>query len=134
MLRTITERPRMKPAEFIHVLDHPEAPPLVAHDAASELLLTLLAKMFFADRSLDEGELAIIERLAGDVADSRSYVEELAARPLALDALAEAFPDAQDRDDIITLAEHAVWGDGRVDAREWDWVDQLVEVLGVVRP
>jgi hypothetical protein len=122
MLRTITERPRMKPAEFIHVLDHPEAPPLVAHDAASELLLTLLAKMFFADR------------LAGDVADSRSYVEELAARPLALDALAEAFPDAQDRDDIITLAEHAVWGDGRVDAREWDWVDQLVEVLGVVRP
>ena len=45
----------------------------------------------------------------------------------------EFYPDSADRDDIVTLAEHAVWGDDEVDPREWDLVDKLVEVLGVER-
>jgi hypothetical protein len=63
----------------------------------------------------------------------RAYIKAAAARRLNLDRLAELFPDPVDRDDIVTLAEHAVWGDNRVESEEWDLVDQLVEKLGVVR-
>lgn len=123
----------MKPQEFLDVLDHPEAPAITARGAESELLLTVVAHLFFADRALDERELKLVSRLAADVPDVRAYVEELASRKLDYALLAATFPDPKDRDDIITLAEHAVWGDDTVDSREWDVVDQLVESLGVER-
>lgn len=124
----------MRPRQFIDVLENPEAPPIATRDAQSELLLTVLAHLFVADRRLEPEELALMKRLAADVPDVGAYLLELAERELDLDALAAAFPDPQDRDDIITLAEHAVWGDSDVDSREWDVVDALVEKLGVVRP
>jgi uncharacterized tellurite resistance protein B-like protein len=124
----------MKPRDFIHVLENPAAPPISERSAETEQLLTLVAKLFFADRVLDERELKLVQRLAAGVPDLPSYMQELSARPLDLQKLAATFPDGKDRDDIVTLAEHAVWGDDEVDSREWDIVDQLVEVLGIDRP
>lgn len=124
----------MKPRDFIQVLENPAAPAVSQHSPEAELLLTLVAKLFFADKVLDDRELALVTRLAGGVADVRGYIEQLAARELDFQKLAETFPDAKDRDDIVTLAEHAVWGDDEVDSREWDIVDKLVEVLGIDRP
>lgn len=124
----------MKPRDFIHVLENPGAPPVSQQTSEAELLLTLVAKLFFADKVLDERELALVSRLASGVADVRGYVEKLAARELDFEKLAATFPDPKDRDDVVTLAEHAVWGDDEVDSREWDIVDKLVEVLGVDRP
>ena len=123
----------MKPQDFLHVLDHPEAPALTARGPEAELLLTVVAHLFFADRALDDREVQLVQRLAAGVPDVRAYIEELAGRELDYARLAATFPDPKDRDDIITLAEHAVWGDDQVDAREWDVVDRLVETLGVVR-
>jgi hypothetical protein len=101
-------------------------------DEQAEMLRTLLVHLFFVDLDLDKGELALLARVLpeGDIA---AYVKSAAARRLNLDRLAALFPDPVDRDDIVTLAEHAVWGDDNVDRREWDLVDQLVEKLGVVR-
>ena len=124
----------MKPRDFIHVLENPGAAPLKEQSRESELLLTLVAHLFFADRVLDEREVGLVKRLAGHAPDVRGYIEQLSARPLDLNQLAAAFPDAKDRDDIVTLAEHAVWGDDEVDTREWDIVDQLVEILDIDRP
>jgi uncharacterized tellurite resistance protein B-like protein len=124
----------MRPRDFIDVLENPDKPPIATRDAQAELLLSVLAHVFVADRKLDPQELALMKRLAADVPDVEAYLEQLAGRALDLDALAAAFPDPQDRDDIITLAEHAVWGDSEVDSREWDVVDALVEKLEVVRP
>lgn len=124
----------MKPRDFIHVLENPGAPPIGERSDQTELLLTLVAKLFFADRVLDDGEVKLVQRLAASVPDVRAYMEELAARPLDLQKLAATFPDPKDRDDIVTLAEHAVWGDDEVDSREWDIVDQLVEALEIDRP
>lgn len=123
----------MKPGHLIHLLDNPDAPRTVQRDEPTEILLTLLAHMFFADRTLAEGEIAMVTRILPDGVEAQSYIEELSKRPLDLDRLAELFPDAKDRDDIVTLAEHAVWGDDEVDPREWDFVDKLVEKLGVSR-
>jgi hypothetical protein len=124
----------MKPSDFIHVLENPSATPISERSAESEQLLTLVAKLFFADRVLHEDELKLVKRLAAGVPDAAAYMVELAKRPLDLQLLAKTFPDRKDRDDIVTLAEHAVWGDDEVDSREWDIVDQLVEVLGIDRP
>ena len=123
----------MKPGYLIHLLDNPDAPRTVQRDEPTEILLTLLVHMFFADRTLAEGEIALIKRILPEGVEAQSYIEELSKRPLDLDRLAAIFPDAKDRDDIVTLAEHAVWGDDEVDPREWDFVDKLVEKLGVSR-
>ena len=123
----------MKPGHLIHLLDNPDAPRTVQRDEPTEILLTLLVHMFFADRTLADGEVALIKRILPEGVDTQSYIDELSKRSLDLDRLAALFPDAKDRDDIVTLAEHAVWGDDEVDPREWDFVDKLVEKLGVSR-
>jgi uncharacterized membrane protein YebE (DUF533 family) len=123
----------MKPADLIRVLDDPDLPGITEQDAQSELLLTLVAHLFFADGRLERGEIELVQRLIPPSLDASSYIEELTKRPLDLARIAEEFPDPQDRDDVVTLAEHAVWGDDDVDSREWDLVDQLVEALGVDR-
>ena len=122
----------MQPREFINVLENLDAPALTAHDEGGQALLGLLAHTYFADGRLDEGELAQMRRLAG-VDDVTPLLEELRQKPLDITKLGELYPDPKDRDDIITLVEHAVWGDDDPDGREWDIVDKLVEGLGVDR-
>lgn len=99
----------------------------------AEILRTLLVQLFFIDLDLDNGELSLLARVMPDV-NLRDYILSVATRKLDLDRLAALFPDPIDRDDIITLAEHAVWSDNRVARAEWDLVDRLVEKLEVVRP
>jgi uncharacterized tellurite resistance protein B-like protein len=123
----------MKPRDFIQLIDDPTASRAIERSERTELLLTMLVHLFFADRRLDDGEVSLLKRLLPADADVQGYIEELAARKLDIARLGELFPDPRDRDDIITLAEHAVWGDNEVDAREWDLVDKLVEQLGVER-
>ncbi len=123
----------MKPSELLKLLDDPKAPKTVQRDEPTELLLTMLVHLFVADRRLDDRELALLARVLPDGEDARSYIDELSKRKLDLERLAQLFPNAKDRDDIVTLAEHGVWGDDEVDPREWDIVDQLVEKLGVTR-
>jgi uncharacterized membrane protein YebE (DUF533 family) len=123
----------MTPGQLIHLIENPKAARPVERDEQTEILLTLLVHMFFADRRLDEGEVELIKHLLPEGENVQPYIQELSKRELDLDRLAALFPDAKDRDDIITLAEHAVWGDDEVDPREWDFVDKLVERLGVSR-
>ena len=122
----------MRPREFLDVLENPAAERCGVMNEHAEMLRTLLVHILFVDMNLEKGEMDLLARVfpAGDV---REHIKAAAARRLNLDRLAALFPDPVDRDDIITLAEHAVWGDDTVDRREWDLVDQLVEKLGVVR-
>ena len=122
----------MRPRDFLDALDNPGAPKCGATGEQAEMLRTLLVHLFFVDHDLDRGELDLLGRVLPDV-DIREYIEAAATRRLDLDRLARLFPDPVDRDDIVTLAEHAVWGDNRVEPEEWDLVDRLVEKLGVTR-
>lgn len=123
----------MKPRDLIQLLDEPNAQNTVQHDERTEMLLTLIVHMFFVDKRLDEREVALLRRILPEGEDVQQYIDTMSQSRLDLDQLAALFPDPADRDDIVTLAEHAVWGDDEVDPREWDLVDQLVEKLGVVR-
>ena len=123
----------MKPRDLIQLLDDPSAQLAVERTEAAELLHTMLVHLFFADRRLDDGEVALLKRMVPAGVDVQQYIDELSKRPLDLDRISALYPDPADRDDIVTLAEHAVWGDNEVDPREWDLVDKLVEKLGVVR-
>lgn len=123
----------MRPRDFLDALDDPDAPKCDATGERADILRTLLVHLFFVDLDLDQGELNILGRVLPDVS-IREYIQSAAARRLDLDRLAQLFPDPVDRDDIVTLAEHAVWGDNRVKPEELDLVDRLVETLGVVRP
>jgi hypothetical protein len=122
----------MRPREFLEALQNPEAPRYQVIDEQAEMLRTLLVHLFFVDLELDKGEMDLLARVLPD-GDVREYVKSAAARRLNLDRLAQLFPDPVDRDDIVTIAEHAMWGDNKVDRREWDLVERLVEKLDVVR-
>ena len=120
----------MRPRDFLDVLERPELPRCDATGESADLLRALLVHLFFADLDLDPRELKQLRRVLPDV-DTRAYVMRLAARRLNLDRLAELFPAAADRGDIIKLAEHAVWGDDKLASREQHLIDRLVEKLGI---
>lgn len=123
----------MRPREFLEALENPEAPPCAATGEQAEILRTMLVHLFFIDRDLDRGELSLLSRLLPESVNLREYISRAALRRLDLDRLAALFPDPTDRDDIITLAEHAMWGDDHVEGGEWDLVERLVDKLEVVR-
>jgi hypothetical protein len=122
----------MRPRQFLEALENPEAPRCGLIDEQAEMLRTLLVHLLFIDLELDKREMDLLARVLPD-GDVREYVKSAAARRLNLDRLAALFPDPVDRDDIVTIAEHAMWGDNNVDQREWDLVERLIEKLGVVR-
>ena len=124
------------PRKFIDVLENSAKSALVDRDEGGELLLRLIVHTFFADNELAAGEVALMQRLLGemDEAEVREHVHELASRGMDFDRLAQIFTDPQDRDDVLTLAEHAVWGDERIEREEMDVLDKIVEVLEINRP
>jgi hypothetical protein len=122
----------MRPREFIEALEDPNLPRCGVTGEQAEILRTLLVHLFFVDRDLDKGELALLARVLPEV-NMGEYIKAAATRRLDLDRLAALFPDPADRDDIVTLAEHAVWSDNKVEARELALVDRLVESLNVQR-
>jgi hypothetical protein len=122
----------MRPREFIEVLENPKLPKCAVTGEQAELLRTLLVHLFFVDLDLDKRELALLARVLPDV-NIHEYIKSAATRRLDLERLAALFPDPTDRDDIVTLAEHAVWSDNKIQVRELDLIDRLVEQLGVQR-
>lgn len=96
------------------------------------MLRALLVHLFFIDLDLDRRELALLERVLPET-NIREQVKALASRKLDLTRLAALFPDPHDRNDIVTLAEHAAWGDDKLEQREWSLVQRLAQALGVER-
>lgn len=123
----------MRPREFLDVLDDPELPRCEVTGEQAEMLRRMLVHLFFADLDFDSRELKLLKRVIPDV-NTRDYVKAIAAQRLDLERLAIVFPDPTDRDDIVTLAEHAMSTDGKVERREWSLVTRLRETLGVSRP
>lgn len=123
----------MRPREFLDVLDHPELPPCEATGEQAEILRRMLVHLFFADLDFDSRELKLLKRVLPDL-NTRDYVKSVAAQRLDLERLAALFPDPADRADIITLADHAMSTDGKVERREWSLVARLRETLGVPGP
>ena len=123
------DRAQMRPREFIAVLEDPALPRCQVGGEQAEMLRTLLVHLFFIDLHLDKRELALLERVLPE-GNQGEYVKQVASRKLDLDRLAALFPDPEDRADVITLAEHAAWGDDKVARREQDLLDRLVEKLG----
>ncbi len=82
----------MKPRDFIHVLETPDAPRLSSMDEQSELLRTMIVHVFYADEHIDDSEVALLERVLPDV-DARKYLETARDRELDLERIAEHQPD-----------------------------------------
>lgn len=122
-----------RPRAYLDVLDDPSAPPLGKPTGPDALLMGMLAHMFHADDDVARSELAVFVRLVGPMDDKqlRAYLDDLVAQPLDYQALARAFPDPQDRDDIVTLAEHAIWSDNRVEHGEVDMIEDLMAALEI---
>lgn len=122
----------MRPRDFISVLEDPSLPRCEVSGEHAEILRILVVHLFFIDLDFDRRELQLLQRLMPE-GNIRDFVKTAATRKLDLDRLATLFPDAQDRDDIVTLAEHAAWGDEKLERRERDLIDRLTDRLGLAR-
>jgi uncharacterized tellurite resistance protein B-like protein len=122
-----------RPRAYLDVLDDPSAAPIGKPTGPDALLMRMLAHMFHADQDVTRSELAVFARLVGPLEEEtlREYLGDLVSQPLDYAELAQAFPDPQDRDDIVTLAEHGIWSDNRVEHGEVDMIEALMEALGV---
>ncbi len=118
---------------ILSVLDDPTAAALTDRTEDEEMLLTMMVHMFFADGVVADSELKVLQRLVGEKDDGelRAYLGELGGRHLDYSDLAKRFTDRQERDDIVTLAEHGIWGDNIVEPGEVDMLELLMEALGV---
>jgi uncharacterized tellurite resistance protein B-like protein len=123
----------MRPRDFIDVIEDRQLPRCAATGERAELLRSLLVHLFFIDHDFDKRELQLLERVLPD-ANVRDYVKAVATRKLDLERLAAAFPELEERRDIIELAEHAAWGDDKLVLRERAVLDRLTEILGVSEP
>ena len=128
-----TMRAMGRPRAFLDVLDDPSAPPIGKPTGPDALLMRMLAHMFHADDDVARSELAVFARLVGpmDERELRAFLDDLVAQPLDYQGLARAFPDPKDRDDIITLAEHGIWSDDRVERGEVEMIEDLMAALEV---
>lgn len=122
----------MRPRDFIRALEDPALPRCDVPGEQAEQLRRLLVHLFFIDHDLDRRELALLQRLLPDT-NVRAYVATAATKQLDLDRLARLFPDAEDRNDILTLALHAAWRDEKLERREQDLLDRLMDKLGIAR-
>lgn len=122
-----------RPRAYLDVLDDPTAAPIGKPTGPDALLMRMLAHMFHADDDVTRSELAVFARLVGPLDEEtlREYLADLLDLPLDYQEIARAFPDPQDRDDIVTLAEHGIWSDNRVERGEVDMIEDLMEALGV---
>jgi uncharacterized tellurite resistance protein B-like protein len=122
-----------RPRDFISVLDDPSHEPLKLGDPAGELLVQLVVHIFFSDEVLHDRELELFARLVGGKVDDelRARIRDIGNRGMDFDKLAAAFPNHDDRQDIITLAEHAWWADNMLEPGELDVADKLAEVLEI---
>lgn len=122
-----------RPRAFLDVLDDPAAKPIGKPTGPDALLMRMLAHMFRADDDITRSELAVFGRLVGPMDEEalREYLDDLVEQPLDYEELARTFPDPKDRDDIVTLAEHGIWGDDRVEHGEVDMLEELMAALGV---
>ena len=123
----------MRPRQFLDALQEPGAPKCAEVDERAEMLRTLLVHLVFVDMDLDPREMEMLARVFPE-GDAREHIKRAAARRLNLDRLAALFPDPGDREDVVLLAEHVVWGDSNVDRRERDLLERLIEKLGVPTP
>jgi hypothetical protein len=121
----------MRPRDFLDVLENRQLPRCAAQGEHADALRTLLVHLFFIDHDLDKRELVLLERVLPEGSRGRDYVKSVAARKLDLERVAQLFPDAQDRQDILELADHAAWGDEKVVLRERTLLDRLTDVLGI---
>ena len=122
----------MRPREFLDVLEDPSLPRCEVAGEQAEMLRLLLVHLFFVDLDLDKRELKLLQRVLPDV-NTREYVKAQAVRKLDFERLAALFPEAADRADVLALAEHAVWGDEKIERRERSLVDRLTDALGIER-
>lgn len=124
----------MRPRDFIDALENRQLPRCTARGDRADALRSLLVHLFFIDHDLDKRELVLLERVLPDGVSGRDFVKAVAARKLDLERVAQLFPERQDREDILELADQAAWGDEKVVLRERTLLDRLTEVLGVTRP
>jgi hypothetical protein len=125
-------------AAYLDIVEGRRTTPLTDDHPADALLRQVLARTAFADGTLDAGEGALLARLFPDEEPAvlARHLGAEAAAPMDYDALLEAFPSDDQREQLVRLAEalaaaHTDREDDEGEAVELAFVDVLRAMVGV---
>jgi uncharacterized tellurite resistance protein B-like protein len=117
--------------DYLDLVDRPTRHALTPGHPADDAMLAMLVHVAFADRELDEGEVAFLQRvLPGRAAsDLTRWVEQVAAIPLDMGALAAALPTTEERWKAFRFAVRMAWKDGSLQEQERSTLLQIASGL-----
>lgn len=125
-------------AAYLDIVEGRRTTPLTDDHPADAMLRLVLAHTAFADGALDPGEGELLARLFPDEepAALARHLGAEAATPMDYDALLEAFPGDDEREQLVRLTEalaaaHTDTGDDEGEAVELAFVDVLRAMVGV---
>ncbi|MCK6519829.1 TerB family tellurite resistance protein [Myxococcota bacterium] len=120
-----------RPTEFMNALRDPKGKPLQGTHPADAALRSLWVHVAFADGRVGDAELALFQAVSPGVSRDALLllIAEDAAKPLDLGALAEALPDADDRQEAFMLASWMVGQDDRLHKAEAKLLAELMREL-----
>jgi uncharacterized tellurite resistance protein B-like protein len=106
--------------DFLDLVDNPARQALTPGHPADDALLALLVHVAFSDGEVDAGELAFLQRVlpGRDGGELVAWVQQVAAFPLDLDAVAAALPSAEERWKALRFAVRMAYKDGSVQDEE----------------
>lgn len=119
--------------DYLGLVDDPGRRALTPGHPADDALLALLVHVAFSDRTIDEEELAFLQRvLPGREPDQlMAWVEAVGAMPLDVKAVAAALPTTEERWKGLRFAARMAWKDGALQPEERTLLDQLGEALAL---
>jgi hypothetical protein len=120
-------------ADYIALIDDPEAPPLEPGHPLDEPLLVLMVFLAYCDGVLDPDELALIERMRPDLDPEgvRAWVEQQADITFDSAALAAEITSPVERWGALRLATRMVCMDGDVHDDELSVLVDLAAAFGM---
>lgn len=118
---------------FLDRIDDPSLPPLPLGDPRDAPLLALLVHLATVDGQVHGDEFALLQRLRPDLEPGAllTWVSEVAAAPLDLDAIVAATSSVDERWDVLRLAARMVGMDGELDQEEAARLGELARKLGL---
>lgn len=119
--------------DYLGLVENPSHGALTPGHPADDALLALLVHVAFSDGTVDEGEIAFLQRVLPGRGPEQltAWVNQVGAIPLDVGAVAAALPSQEERWKGLRFAARMAWKDGAVQHEERDLLNTLAEGLGL---
>jgi len=117
---------------FLRILNDHEAD-LPGEHPADDALRRLIVHAAWADGCVDESEFDLVSRLFPGRSNGEilEWIADETGHPMDFQALADALPSQDEREEALMLAGHTAWEDDDLHQHEVGFLGDLMRALGL---